>query len=50
VTGIRGVTEARQFYAQVMQEGQPMEYVQGLRFQVPRTAQGDPDRQILARR
>jgi hypothetical protein len=50
VTGIRSVTEARQFYAQVMQANKPAEYLQGFRFQVPRTAQGDPDRQMLARR
>jgi hypothetical protein len=50
VTGIRSPAEARQFYAQVMQEMRPAEYWQGLRFQVPRTAQGDPDRQLLARR
>jgi hypothetical protein len=50
VTGVRGAAEARQFYAQVMQEMRPAEYLQGLRFQVPRTAQGDPDRVVLARR
>jgi hypothetical protein len=50
VTGIRSVTEARQFYAQAMQEMKPAEYLQGLRFGVPRTAQGDPDRAVLARR
>lgn len=50
VTGVRSVAEARQFYAQVMQEMTPAEYLQGLRFQVPRTAQGDPDRVVLARR
>jgi hypothetical protein len=50
VTGVRGVTEARQFYAQVMQEKKPAEYLQGLRFRVPSTAQGDLDRALLARR
>jgi hypothetical protein len=50
VTGVRSAAEARQFYAQVMQAMQPAEYLQGLRFRVPRTAQGDPDREILARR
>jgi hypothetical protein len=50
VTGVRSAAEARQFYAQVMQEMRPAEYLQGLRFQVPRTAQGDPDRVVLVRR
>jgi hypothetical protein len=50
VTGIRSVAQARQFYAEVMQEKRPTEYLQGLRFQVPRTAQGDPDRQLMASR
>jgi hypothetical protein len=50
VTGVRSAAEARQFYAQVTQEMRPAEYLQGLRFQVPRTAQGDPDRVVLARR
>jgi hypothetical protein len=50
VTGIRSASEARQFYAQVMQEMKPVEYLQGLWFRVPRTAQGDPDREIVARR
>jgi hypothetical protein len=50
VTGIRSVAQARQFYAEVMQEKRPTEYLQGLRFQVPRTAQGDPDRQFMASR
>ena len=50
VTGIRSADQARQFYAEVMQAQKPAEYLQGLRFQVPRTAQGDPDRQLLALR
>jgi hypothetical protein len=50
VTGIRSVAQARQFYAEVMQEKRPTEYLQGLRFQVPRTAQSDPDRQFMASR
>jgi len=50
VTGIRSVAQARQFYTEVMQEKRPTEYLQGLRFQVPRTAQGDPDRQLMASR
>jgi hypothetical protein len=50
VTGMRSAAEARQFYAKVMQEQSPSEYLQGLRFQVPRSAQGDPDRELLARR
>jgi len=50
VTGIRSVAQARQFYAEVMQEKRPTEYLEGLRFQVPRTAQGDPDRQLMASR
>ena len=50
VTGIRSADQARQFYLEVMREQKPAEYLQGLRFQVPRTAQGDPDRQILALR
>ena len=50
VTGVRSAAEARQFYAQVMQEMRPAEYLRGLRFQVPRTAQGDPDRVVLVRR
>jgi hypothetical protein len=50
VTESRSVKEARQFYAQAMQEMKPAEYLQGLRFGVPRTAQGDPDREVLARR
>jgi hypothetical protein len=50
VTESRSVKEARQFYAQAMQEMKPAEYLQRLRFGVPRTAQGDPDREVLARR
>ena len=50
VTGIRSVAQALQFYAEVMQEKKPTEYLQGLRFQVPRTTQGDPDRQLMASR
>jgi hypothetical protein len=50
VTGIRSVAQARQFYAEVMRERKPIEYLQGLRFQVPRSAQGDPDRELLASR
>jgi hypothetical protein len=50
VTEIRSVAQARQFYAEVMRERRPTEYLQGLRFQVPRTAQGDPDRQLMASR
>lgn len=50
VTGVRSVSQARQFYAEVMRERRPIEYLQGLRFQVPRTAQGDPDRELMASR
>jgi hypothetical protein len=51
VTGVKSVPEARQFYADAMQEQQKhAAYLQGFRFQVPRTAQGDPDREILAQR
>jgi hypothetical protein len=50
VTGIRSVAQARQFYVEVMQEKRPTEHLQGLRFQVPRTTQGDPDRQLIASR
>jgi hypothetical protein len=50
VTGIRSVAQARQFYAEVMRERKPTEYLQGLRFQVPRSAQGDPDHELLASR
>jgi hypothetical protein len=50
VTGIRSLAQARQFYAEVVQEKRPSEYLQEVRFQVPRTAQGDPDRQLMASR
>lgn len=50
VTGVRSVAQARQFYAEVMRQRRPPEYLQGLRFQVPRTAQGDPDRELMASR
>jgi hypothetical protein len=50
VTGVRTVAQARQFYAEIMQADKPVEYLQGLRFQVPRTTQGDPDRALLASR
>jgi hypothetical protein len=50
VTGVRSAAQARQFYAEVMQEKRSTEYLQGLRFQLPRTAQGGPDRQLMASR
>jgi hypothetical protein len=50
MTGIRSLAQARQFYAEVVQEKRPSEYLQEVRFQVPRTAQGDPDRQLMASR
>ncbi len=50
MTGVKSVAEARQFYTEAVREKKHPEYMQGFRFQVPRTAQGDPDREVLAQR
>ena len=46
VTGKKSVEEARKFYAEAMREMKHPEYKQGFLFQVARTGQGDPDREL----
>lgn len=46
----RTVPEARQFYAEAMRGQKHVEYLQGFRFQVLCTPQGDPDQEALAQR
>ncbi|MCA1579652.1 MAG: hypothetical protein LC794_20080 [Acidobacteria bacterium] len=50
VTGKRSVEEARKFYAEAMREMKHPEYKQGFVFEVARTNQGDPDRELFAGR
>jgi hypothetical protein len=50
VTGIKSAAQAQQFHAVVMRKKKLTDDLQGLRFQAPRTAQGDPDWEFLARR
>ncbi|MGH8069803.1 MAG: hypothetical protein ACRERE_32080 [Candidatus Entotheonellia bacterium] len=50
VTGAWTVLEEQQFYAAAMRDQKHVEYLQGLRFQVPRTPQGDLDQEVLAQR
>ena len=50
VTGKKSVEEARKFYAETMREMKHPEYKQGFLFDVARTNQGDPDRELLTQR
>jgi hypothetical protein len=50
VTGKRSVEQARKFYAEAMREMKHPEYKQGFLFEVARTNQGDPDRELTAHR
>ncbi|MCA1601979.1 MAG: hypothetical protein LC776_10185 [Acidobacteria bacterium] len=50
VTGKKGVEAARKFYAEAMREMKHPEYKQGFLFQVARTDQGDPDKEVMANR
>jgi hypothetical protein len=43
VIGIKGAAQTQPLYAAVMREKKLTDDLQGLRFQAPRTAQGDPD-------
>ena len=50
VTGKRTVDDARKFYADsiaAMMKGKPGEYLQGFRFQVPTSGQGDRDKAVM---
>ena len=50
VTGKKSVEEARKFYAEAMREMKHPDYKQGFLFQVSRSGQGDPDREVTANR
>ncbi|MCA1577077.1 MAG: hypothetical protein LC794_06905 [Acidobacteria bacterium] len=50
ISGKKSVDEARKFYAEAMRAMKHSEYKQGLLFQVVRTEQGDPDKEVLASR
>lgn len=50
VRGKKTVEEARAFYAEAMREMTHPEYKQGFLFDVAKGDQGDPDREVLAKR
>jgi catechol 2,3-dioxygenase-like lactoylglutathione lyase family enzyme len=50
IIGVKGVEEARRFYAEAVRGMRHVEYKQGFRFPVSRSDQGDPDHEVVPAR